>query len=163
MKTEVKRTNWSRFLKRFNSTNQYRPVSIRVKNGKNETQVSTDTPLMGVALSKKGRIIEGIDLFTTVTDPESLTRPTISIREPVKIVADTDESKRDLRLFVEGKDGTRLTIELSGEGDSGRLHPYVEKLAYSIYERRGHRGGRDFDDWLEAERLITQAAHQLAR
>ncbi|UCG63329.1 MAG: DUF2934 domain-containing protein [Candidatus Zixiibacteriota bacterium] len=118
---------------------------------------------MGIALSKKGRIIDGIDLFTTVTDPESLTRPTISIKEPVKIISDTDETKKDLSLYVEAKDGTRVTIELAAETDSSRLHTCVEKLAYNIYERRGHQGGHDVDDWLEAEQLISATAHQLVR
>ena len=163
MKTEVKRTYWSRFLKRFNSTNQYRPVSVRVKNGKDEKQVSTDIPLIGVALSKKGRTIDGIDLFTTKTDPESLTRPTVSVKEPVKIIANTDKTKKDLSLYVEAKDGTKVTIELAAEGDSGRLRTCVEKLAYNIYEQRGHQTGHDVDDWLEAERLISDTANQLVR
>ena len=30
----------------------------------------------------------------------------------------------------------------------------VEKKAYELYEQRGRQDGRDWDDWLEAEKLV---------
>lgn len=32
----------------------------------------------------------------------------------------------------------------------------VAELAYRLYEERGRRGGRHLEDWLEAERLISE-------
>lgn len=164
MTTEVKRTNWSRFVKRFNSMNQYRPATVRVKRrGAGEVVLRDDTPLMGIALAKKGRVISGIDLFTIQPDPERLSQPTIRVEEPVKILANQDESKNDNWLMVEGDDGTQLRIELRTDEGEQQYRSTVEKLAYTMYERRGHQCGHDIDDWLEAERLISQTATRLMK
>lgn len=32
----------------------------------------------------------------------------------------------------------------------------VEKKAYELYEKRGCEGGHDWDDWLEAEKIVEQ-------
>lgn len=32
----------------------------------------------------------------------------------------------------------------------------VEKKAYELYEKRGCQHGRDFDDWLEAEKIVEK-------
>jgi hypothetical protein len=162
MKTEVKRSNWSRFCKRFTSLNQYRPVKVRIRrNGNKETEITTETPLMGIALTKRGRFIDGVELFTAQTDPDRLSRPAISIKEPVKIVSEKDKNKNDNWLMVEASDGTQVQIDLAGEKDFGQVHTVVEKLAYTMYERRGHQTGHDAEDWLEAERLITETADHL--
>ncbi len=163
MAAEVKRTNWSRFCKRFNSLNQYRPVTVRVKHkGTDEIEVSHEDPLIGIALSKRGRLIYGVNLYTTQTDPDKLVEPAVTIKEPVKITADKDETKRDVRLAIESKGGTTVRIELSNDENTDRLRSTVEKLAYTIYERRGYESGREVEDWLEAERLIDQTANTLA-
>jgi len=102
-----------------------------------------------------------VNLYTTQTDPDRLAEPAVTIKEPVKITADQDETKRDVRLAIESKGGTTVRVELSREENADRLHSTLEKLAYTLYERRGHTCGRDVDDWLEAERLITQTASTL--
>ncbi len=33
-------------------------------------------------------------------------------------------------------------------------HKEIQKLAYELYERSGHVRGRDFENWLEAERIV---------
>jgi len=35
------------------------------------------------------------------------------------------------------------------------LHDEIERLAYEIYENNGRVGGRDLDNWLEAEHIIS--------
>ena len=163
MATEVSRSNWSRFIKRFNFTNQYRPVRIRVKQkGAGEVEISRDDPLMGIVLTKRGRFIDGVALFTAKNDPDKLAEPTILLKGPVKISSDRDKTKKDLWLSVEGKDGTRIKMELAGDRDTQKVRSCVEKLAYTIYERRGHQGGHDMEDWLEAERLLSDTANQLS-
>lgn len=48
----------------------------------------------------------------------------------------------------------------TGNGDvSPDLRPRIERLAYQLYEQRGHRHGDDWRDWLEAERLTIAAQH----
>jgi hypothetical protein len=164
MATVVKRNNWSRFCKRFTSLNQYRPVRVRVKrNGRSEDQVSLEAPLMGIALAKKGRYIDGVELFTAQTDPDRLARPAISIKEPVRIISDRGKSNSDNWLVVEGKDGTEVRLDLSGDQQTREYRSAVEKLAYTMYERRGYQPGHDTEDWLEAERLITETADQFIR
>ncbi|MFQ5736565.1 MAG: DUF2934 domain-containing protein [Thermodesulfobacteriota bacterium] len=34
------------------------------------------------------------------------------------------------------------------------LHDEIEKLAYELYEKGGRAGGREKEDWFEAERII---------
>jgi hypothetical protein len=34
-------------------------------------------------------------------------------------------------------------------------HEEIASLAYELYESRGKRDGFDVDDWIEAERIIT--------
>ena len=163
MNSEVRRNTWSRFCKRFSSLNRYRPVSVRVKqNGKKEIEVSHDTPLVGIAITKKGRYIDGIELFTAQPDPERLNQPAVSIKQPVRITSKKDDEKKDYWLMIESDDGSQMKIELSEDTDFGKHRSYVEKLAYSMYERREYRSGGDVDDWLEAERRLDEVAHQLA-
>ena len=35
-------------------------------------------------------------------------------------------------------------------------HEEIATLAYDLYEQRGHREGRDQQDWFEAERVLRQ-------
>jgi hypothetical protein len=37
-------------------------------------------------------------------------------------------------------------------------HDEIARRAYQIYEERGGEHGRDWDDWLQAERELRQAA-----
>jgi hypothetical protein len=34
------------------------------------------------------------------------------------------------------------------------LYEEIAKMAYELYERSGYVGGRDLDNWLEAERIV---------
>jgi len=129
--------------------------------GTDEIEVSHEDPLIGIALTKRGRLIDGVNLYTTQTDPDRLTEPAVTVKEPVKIMADKDETNKDVRLAIEGKGGTTVKIELSTGDNTERFRSTVQKLAYTIYERRGHTTGRDVEDWLEAERLIATTASTL--
>jgi hypothetical protein len=39
----------------------------------------------------------------------------------------------------------------------------VARKAFELYQRRGSEGGRDVEDWLEAERLIEQETESSKR
>ena len=38
----------------------------------------------------------------------------------------------------------------------GSLQEEIERMAYDLYEQRGRIDGHDWEDWLEAERIVTQ-------
>ena len=161
MTTEIKRSNWSRFCRRFNTTNQYRRATVTMKDGANEAEVDRDIAFMGMAITKKGRFIEGIQLFTAHTDPTRLSEPTITVREPIRITIQKDKRRAGDALVIQSKDGTEARIGLDGEKDPQQHHSLVEKVAYTMYEQRGYTTGNDVDDWLEAERRVSAVEHML--
>lgn len=163
MTTEIKRKTWSQFCKKFNATNQYRTASVSMKSrSRKAVDMDSDTPFMGISIAKKGRLIDGIQVYTGKFDPDRLTEPTLTVSQPEKIVVEQNNGS-DSRLVIRSKDGTEASLVLSGERDDNKFRSFVEKVAYTIYERRGHSTGRDFDDWLEAEKKIKEAELQLTR
>ena len=64
-----------------------------------------------------------------------------------------------------------IAVTLTGERmmakiTSGHERPSrdeIARLAYHFYETRGRRDGHDVDDWLSAERELTQDDEALAR
>ncbi len=38
--------------------------------------------------------------------------------------------------------------------DEETLNEMIRKKAYELHERRGGEHGRDFEDWVEAERIV---------
>ena len=157
MATEIKRSNWSRFCKKFNETNQLRHATVRVKlRGENEIEIDQNSPFMGVNIAKKGRLIDSVELFTGQRDLYKLTEPVAAIKEPARIMLEKDSNGMDNSLTIEGKDGTVARVVLSGEKIAGQYHSLIEKLAYSMYERRGFTPGNDVEDWLEAEKRVKE-------
>jgi len=161
MTKEVKRNTWSKFCKQFSTANQFRPTDIQIKQkGRNgNTRVST-YPFLGVTLEKKGRLIDGVRLHTGSWNPDELSASVISIKKPDKMMIEKNKDGRDSRLVVQSKDGLEARIELNGERDDGQYWGYVEKVAYSLYERRGYTPGNDQGDWYEAERKVKEVESQ---
>ena len=162
MKVEIKRNNWGRFRKKFNTTNQYRQsrLSVRSRNRK-EIEICHDTPFMGFAITKKGRLIDGVDFFACQHDPNNLSQPVLSLKEPVRIAAEKDEHGRDSLLTVESSDGAIVSVSLAGEKKPQQFYALVETMAYTLCEQRGFDPGHDMDDWCEAERRIRETEQQL--
>lgn len=67
----------------------------------------------------------------------------------VDIVSSDSVGERDKGIFT-------------GAG-AGPSHDEIAKLAYSFYESRGRRDGRDVDDWLRAEKQLALHYAQLRR
>jgi hypothetical protein len=42
-------------------------------------------------------------------------------------------------------------------------HEDVERRAYELYEQRGREAGREWDDWLQAERELLGAERAMGR
>ena len=157
MATEIKRINWSRFCKKFNESNQLRHATVRMKHrNNNEVEIDRGSPFVGIAITKKGRFIDGIELFTGQYDPDKLIEPLVAVKEPVRIVLEKDRDGIDNCLTVVGKDGSVAKVILSGQKVARQYHSLIEKLAYSMYERHGFTPGNDVEDWLEAERKVKE-------
>jgi hypothetical protein len=43
------------------------------------------------------------------------------------------------------------------------LNEEIAKVAYDLYERRGKSNGNDFDDWVKAEKIVTERYAKLKR
>ena len=161
MGTEIKRNTWSRFCKKFNTTNQLRWATVSVKaRGENETAISQDQPFMGIAITKKGRLIDGIELFAARYNPERLAEPVVTVKEPARLVLEKSPDGTDNRLMIQSKDGSVASVALTGETGPQQRQAFVEKLAYSMYERRGCTHGDHVHDWLEAERRVKETELQ---
>lgn len=158
---EIKRNVWSKFCKNFSSDNQYRWMSVyHADKWHDEGNSIAYSPFIGLSIEKKGRLIDGIRLFAGWSDPEQITHPVITIKEPEKVTVEKDSDGQDQRLIIKSKAGHETTIDLTGTKDFWQQHEFVEKIAYSLYERRGYRHGDDWGDWLKAENLVKQAEEQ---
>jgi len=172
MKVEIKRNSWGRFRKKFNTSNQYRQsvLSVKRKNRK-EIEICRDYPFMGIAIAKKGRmgiaiakkgrLIDGVEFFLCQHDPNNLSQPVLSLKEPVMIAVEKDEHGNDMCLMVESRDGTIVSMSLIGESNPYQFHSLVEMMAYNLSEQRGFDPGQDTDNWCEAERRIRETEQEL--
>lgn len=158
---EIKRNTWSKFCKSFSSENQYRWMSVYCADKMQEQGNSIAySPFMGLAIEKKGRLIDGIQLFAGWTDPEQITRPVLTIKDPANVTVEKDSDGQDQRLVIKSKGGLETTVDLAGTKDFWQQHEFVEKIAYTLYERRGCQHGNDWGDWLKAEDLVREAEEQ---
>jgi hypothetical protein len=161
MDKEIKRNTWSRFCKKFTSDNRYRPTKMSVKKGGNGETAMEMHPFMGIALSKKGRLIDGIQLYTGRWNPENVAGPVMTVKEPTAMHLEKDKNGCDTRLHIMSKDGTEVVLNIDGEQDPQQARQLIEKVAYAMAERRGHTPGQDMKDWLEAEHKVREAETQL--
>lgn len=156
MKNEIKRNHWSRFLKKFNSANQYRRTALSVRHSRDNADNIEMGPFMGVALSKKGRFIDGVQFLTGAWDKDTVARPAMTIKDPAQIVLEKDDDGRDSILRIRSNDGIEANLRLSGEPQIDQCRKVVEKVAYSMFEKRGYSHGDDMRDWYEAEQKVRQ-------
>ena len=163
MTGEVKRNNWSRFFKRFNQQNRFRTAAVSVRTTDGSTvRIADNTPLLGVTIAKKGRLIDGFQLFTARHEPERTCEPLVRLNQPTGLCHQKDESGRITCLTMSSADGAEVTLEFTGEYPTDSDHELVEILAYTIFEHRGRNHGRDLDDWIQAEQAVRFAKEELA-
>ena len=43
------------------------------------------------------------------------------------------------------------------------IHDEITRVAYELYEKRGRAHGHDLEDWLEAEKIVTEKHERHAR
>ena len=162
MTQEIKRNRWSQFFRKFNAANQYRQSTISVeKNGEKKAEVNANAPFLGIAVSKKGRLIDSVNIFSGRFDPEKISEPVISVRQPAKVEVEKDDDGTFGCFAVHSDDGSIARVELTGEKKHDLFHTYVEQVAYRIAESRGFAPGNPVEDWLEAEKMIKAAEGEL--
>ena len=155
MTKEIKRNQWSKFFKKFSADNRFRQINVSVKQNDNYDDWKTfEIPFMGLMLEKNGRLIDGVQLLSGWWDGDQVARPLYSFKNPDKILLEKNDEGDDWRLKLWTKDGIEASIELNGIRNPGWV---VEKVAYSLYERRGYQHGQDMGDWYEAERRVKEA------
>jgi hypothetical protein len=161
---EIKRNTWARFCRKFNRANQYRLISVEFtdKRGR-RTELGRDARLLGITLTKEGRFINGVDLYTDRYDPDCLGKPFLTVLQPTRMLLEKDSDGTDCGLLLETPDGATIRIHLCGDRDTQAPDSLVEKVAYSIAERRGFVGGSAVDDWLIAEERVREIQSQLVR
>lgn len=163
MKKEIKRNTWSKFCRKFSADNMLRGVKVRFNDrDQNDIQFSGEYPLMGITIEKKGRLIEGILFYAGWTSPDKVAQPILAVKEPDKIFVERDNDGLDTGLQIRTRDGGIAMIELGENVGGERFRDFVQKVAYSMYERRGYSDGNDMNDWLEAEKKVKEAEQMFA-
>jgi len=163
MKNEVKRNSWSRFFKKFNSANQFRRTELTLRYTGDKADSISMGPFLGLAVTKKGRLIDGIQFLNGGWNVENVAEPAVTINEPSQIWLEKDQDGHDCRLQIRSKDGTEAWLELNGEPQSDQQMKLVEKVAYSMFEQRGYSHGNDMGDWYEAEQRVKETELQLTK
>lgn len=160
MAKEIKRNNWSRFCKRFTSSNQYRQTTMFV-SGKSDKKALSINPFMGLTLTKNGRFIDGIRLYSGGLNPDTVLEPVMTVKDPEKIFVEKTEDGQERQLNITCKDGTEVKIDIAESDEQSGYRSLTEKIAYGMFERRGFQIGNDMGDWFAAEERVRQAASQL--
>ncbi len=160
---EISRSSWAKFCKKFSTDNRYRLFNVDVaKRDHSDGKIVWESPFMGLELEKNGRLINGLRLFSAWADPQYAAQSIASFKQPTKLMLEKDKQGNDCKLTVHTKDGTRATVELISGKDPNQHRVLVEKVAYSIYERRGYSHGNDQVDWIEAEKKVAETEAQFA-
>ncbi len=162
MITEIKKSEWPKFHRKFNATNLYRPARLSIIDGDGNQTTVCPTPFMGIALTREGRKVNGIQFLAGQADPENLIEPIVTVVEPARLMLETDADGSDYRLCIRSQaDNREIVLELTGQRESSQT--LVQKVAYSLYERRGYTPGSDRDDWYQAEQKVKEIELQLTR
>ncbi len=157
--TEIKRSEWAQFCKQFNTANQFRQSTLSFTVRRD--QQSFMAPFLGITLSKKGRQVDGINIFAGQFHGDQIGNPLLKITEPTSIQIEKDAEGRDVCLSLRSRNGQIARLELNGDKNPELQSIMVRQMAYSLFERRGYSHGDDWSDWFEAERLLRQLEEQL--
>jgi len=107
---EIKRNVWSKFLREFSVENKNSHISARVVDyhKKNGAWIS-ETPFKGLKLNKRGKLIDGVNLFAGEVNDINSEQEVLKIRFPEKIVLEKNS------------DGTPKKIEIHTNNDQVAL------------------------------------------
>jgi hypothetical protein len=161
MYTEIPRSQWGRTLKKLNAANQLRQTVITLdRPEKTDIEQHDNVLFMGLTLRKKGRVIDGIELWAATPRPDHVVEPIAVVNEPARLIVEENEQLETERLVIESSDGTVASLSLTKAEPDMNFSHLVRQIAYSMYEQRGYANGDDINDWLEAERRVKEAELQ---
>lgn len=165
MKTrKIAKNSWGRFAVEFTAANLYRPAVVTVDyDDENRAKYGQALPFVGITVTKRGRTAEGLELSAKQYDPDGLAERLVSIKRPMKVLVEKDDTGIDTRLIVENDEGAITALEFTGGSGADYYRTVVERVAYNLYRQRGASPGQDLDDWLEAERKVRMAEFQFDR
>ncbi|MBA2848224.1 DUF2934 domain-containing protein [Thermosulfuriphilus ammonigenes] len=151
-KERILKKEWKNFLKEFNGANQFRPVRLLV----DEHLVAENLPFMGIAYEEKTKTVE---FYVGGMDADHIDHLIHSLRSPRAIYA-LKEDGRLLGLEVQSAKDPKAAVEFIGEPEEAQRtkHELIQKIAYSLYEKRGREAGREKEDWYQAEELVAKMA-----
>lgn len=153
---EIKKNFWTRFVKKFNTENQYRCAQVCVFSpDRQESELLNETPFLGIKVCKEGRDFNSVEFYTGRPDPDFINVPLVAVNQPEKMSVDYDENGQVQYLSLISEDGSSATLSLRGEKYE-LCQSYKEQIAYFISERHGFTPGNDVNDWLEAEKKIRE-------
>ena len=69
---------------------------------------------------------------------------------------------RATKLTVKKKPSMRSSLAVSPQFIelSDSMKERIAKKAYELWQERGHRDGRDLEDWLDAEIIVMEKIHE---
>jgi hypothetical protein len=159
---EIKRGQWAQFLRKFSADNHYRRINISYNDSGGRKETTFDNrPFLGLALEKKGRFINGIQFFAGRGDSEKIAEPVLAISDPDRIIVEKDENDQDRRVTIRTKDRREMIVNI-GPRDEKQARHLIEKVAYSIYLKRGGQHGAHSDDWHKAEKKVKETEKMFA-
>ena len=152
---EIKKSDWTKFIKKFNASNQYRSATISTKDNQGNFNILKENSLFtGILLEKQGRQFTSAELCCSKYDAKELFEAVTSIDNPLKLTLRKEESGLDESLALFNKDQNIVLIKFTSSNKAELYHQYVEKIAYAIGENRGFEPGGEIGDWLDAENKI---------
>lgn len=153
---EIKKNYWTRFVKNFNSDNQYRCAQVCVFNqDQQELELLNETPFLGIKICKRGGKFGSVEFYAGRPDPDFIDVPIVAVNQPEKMSVDYDENGQVRYLSIISNDGSSASLSLNGEKYE-LFQSYKKQIAYFISERHGFTPGNDINDWLEAEKKISE-------
>ena len=156
MTKDIRRAQWAKTFRKFNRENHYRRINVTYKDNNGSHEICFDNrPFIGLALEKAGRLISGIQFFAGIGDIDHVVEPVLTVKNPERVVIESDDDGTVRQIVITTKDLHEETAYL-GEYDDSQERHLVERVAYSLYQKRGGGHGADFDDWSEAERKVRE-------
>ncbi|MFH1688416.1 MAG: DUF2934 domain-containing protein [bacterium] len=163
MRKEIKRNNWSRFCRSFSANNLLRPARVEIeRDGQRIVPTAECFPFLGLALSKRGRFIDGLQVVAGQPQGEAVALPIVEIMDPAEVILEQTKNGRDQRLRLTSKDGTVAVVELAETEPVNAYQELLSKVAYSLYESRGYGHGNDRNDWFDADRRLRETIEQFS-
>ena len=80
--------------------------------------------------------------------------PSPAADEPIRNISRGATS----RAIPKRKDRLQPSPQAESSDTTDEIRTRIERLAYTLYQQRGHQDGYDWEDWLEAERRVQAAA-----